>query len=361
VNELGWASPEEFGRPVALLGESLMLFWKERVVQTSYFKGRASVVLMTVALAAAVGAFANLAAAGLPPVDLTRMDPASNNGFCQRPDSEVAIRGKVYDGYIGFCWYGDTEWATWRVPSGYATFQAYVGIDDESRRDKASTFRVLIDGDLAKSVKVEPGSKAVQLSLAVPPGSSLRLEMERRGGVFAEPRLLAGPAHAATTPEAGGGTASALSPFVVDPRDIDRLAASLRQKVDANAVVRQRLANGQVAVSTFSLIDVSSPSVAQNVAEDLYTAMINSGFALVERGQLDKVLRELKIQNMGLVDPKTALKIGQLSGCDVILLGSISDRGQFVAINARLMDTATGKSLVADRIEMRKMPIQRGG
>jgi TolB-like protein len=41
------------------------------------------------------------------------------------------------------------------------------------------------------------------------------------------------------------------------------------------------------------------------------------------------------------------------------LVGSISDRGNFVVINARLLETKTGKAIVASRVEMRKISIKR--
>jgi TolB-like protein len=86
--------------------------------------------------------------------------------------------------------------------------------------------------------------------------------------------------------------------------------------------------------------------------------MINKGFQLVERGQLDKVIK-VKIQLSGAIDPKTAQEISKLTSADLILVGSISDRGNFVVINARLLETKTGKAIVANWVEMRKIPIKR--
>jgi len=290
--------------------------------------------------------------------------PASSLDVVLEPDRAVGIGGRLFDGYVR-CEYLEGEYfATWRVPKGYTFFEVCFGLDDEAgKHAKPVTFTICLDGDVVKSVKLSPGEKAVCLSVPVKAGGSLRLAAADRG-VFAEPRLLAKPA-GGTTLEPGGTTTAvgmleAQASFVVDPRDLDKLADSLRKKVDAAPSLKERVQRGQVALATFKLIDISSSSVAQNVAEDLYTAMINAQFSLVERGQLDRILAEIKVTDIGLIDPKTAQKIGQLTGCDVILLGSISDRGQFVVVNARMMETATGKSLVAERVEMRKIPIQRG-
>jgi len=280
----------------------------------------------------------------------------------------ISIAGQPFDGY------GTPPtvppFATFDV-RGWDWLQAAIGIRDGDYAQKCEV-SLEVDGEQIWHKRLVQGEKAYSVSIPLTGRRSvtIRHDCDMNDSyphtiTIAEPKLIKGLAQgpptppSAPTPNPGpGGTVSA--PFAVDPRDLDRLAADLRKKVDANESLKRRIENGQTAVATFDLIDVPSPPVARNVAEDLYTAMINSGFPLVERGQLDKWLKELKIQNMGLVDPKTAQRIGQLSGCDVILLGSISDRGQFVVINARLMDTATGKSLVADRVEMRKIAIQRG-
>jgi TolB-like protein len=149
------------------------------------------------------------------------------------------------------------------------------------------------------------------------------------------------------------------APFVVDPNDLDKLASQLAENCANHPIAKEIMKKGNIAIATFDLIDISSPSVAKNAVEDLSTSMINKGFQLVERGQLDKVLKELKIQSSGAIDPKTAQEIGKLTGADLILVGSISDRGNFVVINARLLETKTGKAIVASRVEMRKIPIKR--
>jgi TolB-like protein len=149
------------------------------------------------------------------------------------------------------------------------------------------------------------------------------------------------------------------APFVVDPNDLDKLASQLAENCANHPIAKEIMKKGNIAIATFDLIDISSPSVAKNAIEDLSTSMINKGFQLVERGQLDKVIKELKIQSSGAIDPKTAQEIGKLTGADLILVGSISDRGNFVVINARLLETKTGKAIVASRVEMRKIPIKR--
>jgi TolB-like protein len=137
------------------------------------------------------------------------------------------------------------------------------------------------------------------------------------------------------------------------------MAVNLRKRVDAKQEVQEKLVKGFVAVMSFDLIEINAPSIGKNVVEDLSTSLINNDFNLVERGQLDKALKELKIQDSALIDQTTALKLGEITGCNYIIVGSVSDRGQFIVINARLLETATGKSVAAERVECRKIEIKK--
>jgi curli biogenesis system outer membrane secretion channel CsgG len=104
-----------------------------------------------------------------------------------------------------------------------------------------------------------------------------------------------------------------------------------------------------VAVSKFKSINMNDDSQAENLLEDLQTAMAKTGvFELVERNQLDRVLRELKIQNSGLIDSATAKRLGKLTGADAVLVGSISDRKDCIVINVRLINTETGRVRIAE-------------
>ena len=47
-------------------------------------------------------------------------------------------------------------------------------------------------------------------------------------------------------------------------------------------------------------------------------------FSLVERSELDKVLREQNISNSGLIDDSQAAQIGKLLGIDAMITGSVA-------------------------------------
>lgn len=65
-------------------------------------------------------------------------------------------------------------------------------------------------------------------------------------------------------------------------------------------------------------------------------------FDVIERQLLSKLLEENKLTLSGLIDETTAKQIGKILGVDAICSGTITDLGNTVKINARLISTETG-------------------
>jgi TolB-like protein len=91
--------------------------------------------------------------------------------------------------------------------------------------------------------------------------------------------------------------------------------------------------------------------IGKIVSETLTTDFVRSGkFNVVEREQLSKVLKELQLNQTGLVDENSAKTIGKMLAADSILCGSVSEVGKFFDINVRVIDvekaTITGAAVV---------------
>ncbi len=139
----------------------------------------------------------------------------------------------------------------------------------------------------------------------------------------------------------------------IKPEDISALARKLQDAVNSKPEFASKPVG--IAVSRFKGIGISDAASVEDLLEDLSTALVKTGvFQLVERTELDEVLRELKIQNSGLVDSATARKLGKLVGARAVLVGSISDRKDCIVINARLIDTETGLVSIAESIVIDK-------
>ena len=82
-----------------------------------------------------------------------------------------------------------------------------------------------------------------------------------------------------------------------------------------------------------------SKGLADMLAGDLGAT---GAFSLVEREELERVLREQELALSGLVDPASAPRVGQLLGADLLLYGSFAAAGGELRIDARIVRTESG-------------------
>jgi len=103
-----------------------------------------------------------------------------------------------------------------------------------------------------------------------------------------------------------------------------------------------------VGIGAVSASNVKRKSTTSNVQRDvdaklsasvtgpLETIVVNSGGAkLFSRSDMDKIDAELKFQDSGLIDPKSAVKFGKTSGVKFIITGSIDNVEQNYRDNSK--------------------------
>jgi hypothetical protein len=84
-------------------------------------------------------------------------------------------------------------------------------------------------------------------------------------------------------------------------------------------------------------------STAIIITDIIRTEMINSGeFVLVERKQLDIILREQGLQKKVCTDEACAVQIGKLILAQKILIGTVVKLGKTTMINGRIVDVESG-------------------
>ncbi|HEY3418651.1 MAG TPA: CsgG/HfaB family protein [Armatimonadota bacterium] len=148
--------------------------------------------------------------------------------------------------------------------------------------------------------------------------------------------------------------------FVVDPKEVDGIAKMLKAAMTAKPELAAKLANKKIGVVNFRLLNIPAPLVADFISETLVSALLRDGFQVIERNQLDPVVRKLNVTNTADIDPKVAQQIGAQAGCDLLLLGSAMDMGQSVTLNFRLLDAATGQAIYGERLDnVRKIPLAK--
>jgi Ca-activated chloride channel family protein len=88
-------------------------------------------------------------------------------------------------------------------------------------------------------------------------------------------------------------------------------------------------------------------AVPQMLLTDLLAA---TELTLIERAELKKIIEEHQLTLTGLVDEKTAAKIGKLSGADYVLFGTIFSENQQVRLDARICETQTAQIIIAEKV-----------
>ena len=91
-----------------------------------------------------------------------------------------------------------------------------------------------------------------------------------------------------------------------------------------------------------------TPQEAKILTQRLTTELISlDKYQVVERNNMDKILKEQKFQHSGCTDSECAVEIGQLLNCDFIVIGSVNKFGDIYAIDARLIDVGLGKGKIS--------------
>ena len=77
-----------------------------------------------------------------------------------------------------------------------------------------------------------------------------------------------------------------------------------------------------------------------------------SKFRLLERSQLDTVLREQKLGLSGAIESDTAAQVGKLAGARLAALGTVTRVGKNYQISAKLVDTDTSEVISVSIVEV---------
>lgn len=83
--------------------------------------------------------------------------------------------------------------------------------------------------------------------------------------------------------------------------------------------------------------------VSGQALADRYThELMGAGYNVIERSQLEAIMREQQISNSDLVNPRYRSKVGKLLGIQGIVFGSVSGRPNAFSVMSRLVDVETG-------------------
>jgi TolB-like protein len=105
----------------------------------------------------------------------------------------------------------------------------------------------------------------------------------------------------------------------------------------------------KAAVLNFSYRGADA-GLADAIQENFTTAIVSTGYYIMtERNQLDKILKELKMQNSDDFSEDNRKQLGRLTGSKVVFLGSITRIGMQITVNFRVVESETGVIQFADK------------
>jgi hypothetical protein len=96
-----------------------------------------------------------------------------------------------------------------------------------------------------------------------------------------------------------------------------------------------------------AVLDLTADGVdvrtARTVSEMLRTELVNMGkFTVVERNQMESILKEQGVQQTGCTDQECAVQVGKLMSARKILVGTVGTLGPALILNVRIVDVERG-------------------
>jgi TolB-like protein len=111
----------------------------------------------------------------------------------------------------------------------------------------------------------------------------------------------------------------------------------------------------RIAVADFQDLQNVTSDLGRFIASRLTTRLAQSPkFFVVERQRFGQVLAELRFSMTDLVDPEKAKQLGEMVGVEGILVGTLSDLGSQVDVDARIIEINTSRMLLSTTLTITK-------
>jgi uncharacterized protein (TIGR02145 family) len=104
-------------------------------------------------------------------------------------------------------------------------------------------------------------------------------------------------------------------------------------------------------ISGISKYDGLGKAMSSMLISDIEANVSPKRLQLVERAQIQKILKEQKFQVSGNVDKNTSVKVGKILGVSYLLIGDVYVLNDDLVVNARLTDAETGDILFSKKQE----------
>jgi hypothetical protein len=138
------------------------------------------------------------------------------------------------------------------------------------------------------------------------------------------------------------GTDVSARGVVIRPNPMGRVETSLERA--AEQIMASLQPSAKIAIVYVSSIDAES---AEFIASELEYIMVNNGFIIIDRNQLDRIRQEQNFQLSGEVDDETALSIGKIVGASIIITGTVTGSDATRRLRLRALHTQTAQVAAA--------------
>jgi len=113
------------------------------------------------------------------------------------------------------------------------------------------------------------------------------------------------------------------------------------------------LASGKknVAVVDFTDLQGCVTELGRFMAEEFSASLAEEGkgFEVVDRTNLNVILKENHLAERGVIDPSAVRKIGQIAGVDALISGTLTPLGDTVHVVVKVLDSTDARVIVATR------------
>jgi TolB-like protein len=116
--------------------------------------------------------------------------------------------------------------------------------------------------------------------------------------------------------------------------------------------------DSKIAIVPFTFVDKKEDTEGSGavISERLITRIVNEKvYKIVDRQNLEDILKEQKLQISGIVDTETAKSLGKILGVDAVITGTMLNiNNNQIELNAKLIKTETAEILAASSIKINK-------
>lgn len=150
---------------------------------------------------------------------------------------------------------------------------------------------------------------------------------------------------------------------ITEAQSLDRQIRDLAIEITRGYLDNHKdlLIKPRIGIGDFS---EESPGAVKNAVGSLVSVKLteelsrSTVFQVIERSNLDALMKEYKLNLSGFTDESTAPQLGKLQGLELLLLGSVVEEGSYYVISARLADVETGKIVSAASIKTARNEIE---